>query len=246
MCVSEEKCSTTFCFVFLLAKYNLLYLSVVSEEVSDQFRSLATLPPEKAAQRPTYPLSSSLSGPHSRSGRLGDEKQHLALRGIEPRFPSCPARSLVSVPTELHWLWSLCCRGSLLFASRHSGSTTIWPLTLPSVSFIMHCSLFVLPVDNDSIDVLTISKCFLALRISAGSQTSYFFAHFSCFSGCLSDRTFNTTTATCFQISADWIISSTRLHNFYSWYRIVKLRSNPKFNQLLSKICTNLCCKFLY
>jgi hypothetical protein len=88
--------------VFLLAEHNLLYLSEVMKEVNDQFHSLATLPPERASQGPTYPLSSSLGGPHSRSGNLGEQK-YLALRGIEPRFLSCPARSLVTVPTELHW-----------------------------------------------------------------------------------------------------------------------------------------------
>jgi len=36
----------------------MLYLSEVIKEVNDQFHSLATLPPEKAAQGPTYPTRS--------------------------------------------------------------------------------------------------------------------------------------------------------------------------------------------
>jgi hypothetical protein len=80
--VCDEKCAAKFCFVFYWQNI-LLHHSEVIKEASDHFHSLATLPPEKAVQGPTYPLSSILGGPHSRSRHLGEQKKkHLAQRGF--------------------------------------------------------------------------------------------------------------------------------------------------------------------
>jgi hypothetical protein len=50
-------------------------------EVSGQFHSLAALPPGK---EPCYALDRRLSGPQSRSGRGGEEKNSQPPPGIEP------------------------------------------------------------------------------------------------------------------------------------------------------------------
>jgi hypothetical protein len=45
-----------------------------------------------------------MSGPQSRSGRFGEEKNLLALPGIEPRFFGRQTSSLVTIPTALSGL----------------------------------------------------------------------------------------------------------------------------------------------
>jgi hypothetical protein len=49
---------------------------------------------------PRYPLNRRLRGPHSRSGRFGEETKILPLAGNK-RFHDRPARSLITTPTEL-------------------------------------------------------------------------------------------------------------------------------------------------
>jgi hypothetical protein len=59
--------------------------------------------------RPLYPQVTSpwhsfdrrLGGPQNRSGRGGEEKNSQLPPGIEPYNPDRPARSLVTIPTEL-------------------------------------------------------------------------------------------------------------------------------------------------
>jgi hypothetical protein len=50
--------------------------------VSDQIHDPADLPPEK--ELPCYPLDRRLSGPQSRSGRGGEEKNSQPPPGLEP------------------------------------------------------------------------------------------------------------------------------------------------------------------
>jgi hypothetical protein len=50
-------------------------------EVSGQLHSPASLTPRK---EPCYPLDRRLSGPQSRSGRGGEEKNSQPLPGLEP------------------------------------------------------------------------------------------------------------------------------------------------------------------
>jgi hypothetical protein len=50
---------------------------------------------------PRDPLYRRLGGPHSPSGRWGEEKNLLSLPGIEPRLLSHPARSPSPIATEL-------------------------------------------------------------------------------------------------------------------------------------------------
>jgi hypothetical protein len=59
-------------------------------EVSGQLHVPAALPPEKS---PWYPLDRRLSGPQSRSGRGGEEKNSQLPPGIEPYNPDRPAHS---------------------------------------------------------------------------------------------------------------------------------------------------------
>jgi hypothetical protein len=49
--------------------------------MSDQLQAPAALPPGK---EPRYPLDRRLSGPQSRSGRGGEEKNSQHLLGLEP------------------------------------------------------------------------------------------------------------------------------------------------------------------
>jgi hypothetical protein len=53
---------------------------------------------------PWYPLYRRLDGPQIRSGHGGEEKNSQPPPGIEPLNPDRPARSLVTIPTELSWL----------------------------------------------------------------------------------------------------------------------------------------------
>jgi hypothetical protein len=57
-------------------------------EVSGQLHAPAALPPGK---EPWYPLVRRLAGPHSRSGRGGEEKNSQPLPGLEPLYH--PART---------------------------------------------------------------------------------------------------------------------------------------------------------
>jgi len=50
-------------------------------EVSGQFHAPTALPPGK---EPLYPLCRRLSGPQSRSGHGGEEKNSQSLMGLEP------------------------------------------------------------------------------------------------------------------------------------------------------------------
>jgi hypothetical protein len=61
-------------------------------EVSNQLHSLAALCPGK---RPQYPLWRRFDGLQSQFGCYGEEKIPFLLPGIEPRFLSRLARSLV-------------------------------------------------------------------------------------------------------------------------------------------------------
>jgi hypothetical protein len=68
-------------------------------EVSGQLHTLATLPPD------------SLTATHWIGGWVGPrlgldavEKTFIPLPQIEPRFLSCPVRSIVIIPTDLSWL----------------------------------------------------------------------------------------------------------------------------------------------
>jgi hypothetical protein len=67
-------------------------------EVSGQFHALAALPPEK---EPRYLLDRRLCRPQSRSGRGDEEKIFQPPTRIEPRTSDRPARSSVTIPTEL-------------------------------------------------------------------------------------------------------------------------------------------------
>jgi hypothetical protein len=58
-------------------------------------------------KNPWYPLDRRLGGPQSRSGRGSEEKCSQPMPGIEPQNPDRPARSLVSIPTELSRLYHL-------------------------------------------------------------------------------------------------------------------------------------------
>jgi hypothetical protein len=59
-------------------------------ELSGQIYATAALSPRK---EPRYPLDGRLAGPHSRSGRSGEEKNSRPPAGIEPYNPDRPARS---------------------------------------------------------------------------------------------------------------------------------------------------------
>jgi len=62
-------------------------------EVSGQLDGPATL---------LYPLNRKVDGPpKSWSGCFGEEKDLLALVGIKPQFPGCPAYSLVTILTDI-------------------------------------------------------------------------------------------------------------------------------------------------
>jgi hypothetical protein len=63
-------------------------------EVSGQLDAPAALP---LGKEPRYRLSGRLIGP----GRFGEEKNLPAPPVIKPRFLGRPARSLVTLPTEL-------------------------------------------------------------------------------------------------------------------------------------------------
>jgi hypothetical protein len=70
-------------------------------EVRGQFHDPPALPQGKD---PLMLLNRRLNGPHSRSGHFRPEKNPLPSQGIEERFVSLPARSLVRIPTELSQL----------------------------------------------------------------------------------------------------------------------------------------------
>jgi hypothetical protein len=60
-----------------------------------------TLRPFYPREKCRYGLCRRLGGPQSRSGPYGEEKNIPPLGEIEHRLVSCPARSLVAIPTEL-------------------------------------------------------------------------------------------------------------------------------------------------
>jgi hypothetical protein len=66
-------------------------------EVSGQL----PLPLYLRGNSPRYLYCRRLGVPERRSGRYGEGKSLLSLRGLELRFLGRPARSLVAIPTEL-------------------------------------------------------------------------------------------------------------------------------------------------
>jgi hypothetical protein len=67
-------------------------------KLSGQLHDPAALLPGKS---PRYPLGRKLGGPHSRSGRDGEEK---SLCPCQESNPGRPARNLATILTELLWL----------------------------------------------------------------------------------------------------------------------------------------------
>jgi hypothetical protein len=55
---------------------------------------------EGSGERAPYSLHGRLSGPQSRSGRYGEEKNILVLPEIQPRLLARPARSLPAIQTD--------------------------------------------------------------------------------------------------------------------------------------------------
>jgi hypothetical protein len=72
-------------------------LTSATDTVSGQLHASAAYP---RAKSPRYPLNTRLGVPQSWPGHFGDEKNRLALLGIEPRFLGRPVRSLFTI----NWL----------------------------------------------------------------------------------------------------------------------------------------------
>ena len=104
--------------------------------MSGRLHAQAVLSPGKAPPPPVQ-TGTRLCGPHSRSGRFGDETNVLSEPAIEPRFLGRKIHVIVTIPTELSWFREdECFKGLPCATCNLRPAPTFRPLVLGIVTFL--------------------------------------------------------------------------------------------------------------